>query len=128
VHISLPHLFDPQTEVSRSELESFIGNRLADAGAWDAPRTSDGISVLCEIERTDFVARFCGQIWSIDQTLHTFWLDIERSHDELGWTLYFDSLIDSPRRARNAGYALTRPDEVEWRVTLSGRLKAPFAE
>jgi hypothetical protein len=120
--LSLLRLFDPESEVSRSELESFIGNRLADAGVWDA-RTSDGISLLREIERTDVLARFCGQIWSIDQTLHTFWLDIERLRHELDWTLYFDALIDSPRAARNAGYALARPDEAEWQVTLSGRVK-----
>lgn len=41
----------------------------------------------------------------------------------LDWTLYFDPIEDAPRRARNLVYALSRPDEVDWRVTLSGRIK-----
>lgn len=71
--------------------------------------------------------RLCRQIWEIDQTLHTFWLNVERVDQELQWTLYFDAIIDSPRRARNAGYAPSRAEVVEWRVTSLGKIQAPSA-
>jgi len=118
------NLFDGDEEASRDELALFIGERLTEAGIWESPRVSDGISTLRAVERTHCSVRFCGQIWDIGQTLHTFWLDIEQSNNDLAWTLHFDPLIDSPRRARNIGYALAHPDEVEWRSTLSGRLEA----
>jgi hypothetical protein len=123
----VPHLdfFETNQEISRQELESFIGERLTDAGVWKAPRTSDGISLLREVERAVALVRFCGQIWQIDQTLHTFWLDVERVEQELRWTLYFDPIIDSPRRARNAAYSVTGPEVVEWRVTVSGKIQDP---
>jgi hypothetical protein len=116
------NFFEPNQEISRQELESFIGERLTDASVWEAPRTSDGIRLLREVERTVALMRFCGEIWEIDQTLHTFWLDVERVDQELKWRLYFDTIIDSPRRARNAAYALTRPEDAAWRVTLSGKI------
>jgi hypothetical protein len=62
------------------------------------PRTSDGISLLREVERTFSLVRVCGQIWEISQTRHTFWLDVERVGQELHWTLYFDPCeLRSPR-------------------------------
>jgi len=109
-------------------LDVFIGERLTDAGIWRSARVSDGISAMRTVEKSQSHARFCGQIWDIDQTLHTFWLDIESSNDDVDWTLYFDPVEDSPRHARNLVYALARPDEVDWRVTLSGRLKAAPCE
>ncbi len=114
--------FNGDEETSRDELALFIGKRLTEAGIWESPRVSDGISTLRAVERTQCCVRFCGQIWDIGQTLHTFWLDIEQSNDELAWTLHFDPLVDSPRRARNIGLALADPNEVEWRATLSGKL------
>jgi hypothetical protein len=110
------------------ELDVFIGERLADAAVWRSARVSDGIGVMRTVEKSQSRARFCGQIWDIDQMLHTFWLDIESSNDDIDWTLYFDPIEDAPRRARNLVYALSRPDEVDWRVTLSGRLKVGQSE
>jgi hypothetical protein len=110
------------------ELDVFIGERLADAGVWRSARVSDGISAMRTVEKSQSRARFCGQIWDIDQTLHTFWLDFETSNDDIDWTLYFDPIEDSPRRVRNLFYTLSRPDEVDWRVTLSGRLKVAPSE
>jgi len=110
------------------ELDAFIGERLADAGVWRSARVSDGISALRTLEKNQSRARFCGQIWHIDQTLHTFWLDIESSNDHIDWTLYFDPIEDSPRNARNLVHSLSRPDEVDWRVTLSGRLRVAANE
>jgi hypothetical protein len=81
------------------------------------------IYLLREVERTVALVRFCGQVWDIDQTLHTFRLDVERVDQELQWRLHFDPIIDSRRRTRNAAYALTGPEVVEWRVTLSGKSK-----
>jgi hypothetical protein len=110
------------------ELDAFIGERLADAGVWRPARVSDGISALRTVEQSQSRARFCGQIRDIDETLHTFWLDIESSNDDTNWTLYFDPIEDSPRRARNLVNALSHPDEVDWRGTLSGRLKVAPSE
>ena len=110
------------------ELDVFIGERLADAAVWRSARVSDGIGVMRTVEKSQSRARFCGQIWDIDQMLHTFWLDIESSNDDIDWTLYFDPIEDAPRRARNLVYALSRPDEEDWRVTLSGRLKVGQSE
>lgn len=106
----------------------FIGERLTDAGVWRSARISDGIGAMRTVEKSQSHARFCGQIWDIDQTLRTFWLDFANSNDDIEWTLYFDPIETSPRRARNLVHALARPDEVDWRVTLSGRFRVAPSE
>jgi hypothetical protein len=116
------NFFDAEQEIPGLALEIFIGERLCEAGIWESPRTSDGFHLLREIERTPNHTRLCGQIWEIvHQTLHTFWLDVER-RDDVRWTLYFDTVTSSPRRDRNLAYVLERPEDVEWRVTLTGAI------
>jgi hypothetical protein len=103
-------------------LDWFIGSCLSDGGLWDSPRTSDGIIVERVLERTSNVLRVCGRIWNIEQTLHTFWLEIARDgeQDRFGWFLYFDVAESSARRARNAIDNHAVPDDIEWHARLAG--------
>jgi hypothetical protein len=101
-------------------LDWFVGSCLADAGLWESPRTSDGISNIDRvIERTPDALRVCGRIWNIAQTIHTFWLEIARDNDRFCWFLYFD-IAESSRRARNAVDNQAVPDEIEWVARIAG--------
>jgi hypothetical protein len=107
-------------------LESFIAARLHAAGVWSSPRLSDGIASVRVIERGPDLLRVCGEIWEIDQTRHSFCLDVSRdrgTEDKATWMLFFD--IDttgmSPRRARHALDLLQEPREMPWRITITGR-------
>jgi hypothetical protein len=64
--------------------------------------------------------RVCGRIFEIDQTLHSFWLDMRRGTAGVTWELHFDVVAASPRRERNAIDTFDDPQEIEWRITLSG--------
>lgn len=105
-------------------VEAFVADALADAGVWSSRRASDGIQTLRIVEWVPKRLRVCGKIWSIDQTLHTFWLDADgcATPTSTTWTLYFD--VDetsmTARRAHNILYVLQDPGEVVWRVTLIG--------
>jgi hypothetical protein len=101
-------------------LESFISERLFDANVWESPRTSDGIEQLRIVEREPERLRVCGRIFAIDQTLHCFWLDIERSDGGVTWALYFEAITESPRRERNAIATIVRHQDIVWQVALSG--------
>lgn len=110
----------------REPLESFISHRLHEAGVWSSPRASDGISSYRVVERGPGRVRLCGRIWEIDQTQHSFCLDVEWQEEAQSgaiWRLFFD--IDdtamSPRRARLAIDAIDDPTQVQWRVALTGR-------
>ena len=111
-------------EPGRSDaLDWFVGNCLSDAGIWDSPRTSDGIQAIERVlERGPNVLRVCGRIWDIDQTLHTFWLEIARDDEgeRFGWFLYFDVAESSARRARNALDNYSRADDIAWHAKLTG--------
>jgi hypothetical protein len=96
-------------------LDRFVGTCLTDAGLWESPRTSDGISdIVRVVERSPQRLRVSGRIWSIDQVLHTFWLELQRapSGDDMIWCLYFDIAESSPRRTRNALDDQDRPPGV----------------
>lgn len=104
-------------------LDWFIGSCLTDGGPWASPRTSDGISNVDRVlERGPDVLRVCGRIWNIEQTLHTFWLEIARhgEQDRFGWFLYFDVAESSARRARNALDNHDVPNDIEWHARLAG--------
>lgn len=103
------------------EVERFIGERLFDAGVWEDPGVSDGISYVRVVEHEPERVRLGGLIWEItDQTVHPFWLDLERSDDRVAWALHYDIVASSPRRARDAIHVIDRAGETEWRVTLAG--------
>jgi hypothetical protein len=110
----------------RELLESFISHRLYEAGVWSSPRTSDGVSSYRVVERGPGGMRLCGRIWEIDQTQHSFCVDVEwqeGARPGATWRLFFD--IDdtamSPRRAHLAIDAIDDPTQVQWRVALTGR-------
>jgi hypothetical protein len=116
--------FDPDGDL-RDSLESFVARALFDAGVWPSTRTSDGVASCRVIERTPVRLRVCGRVWAIDQTLHSFWLDVVRAHSApgaLAWTLYFDVDATSvgARRARDAIDAIDDPHDVAWVVRLDG--------
>lgn len=96
-------------------VDAFITTCLCDAELWHC-RESDGLLSLRATLR-DGRVRARGRVWTIDQTLHSFWLDIAPDR----WTLYFD--IDATsigaRRARNALDVIEDPDEVEWRFVCA---------
>jgi hypothetical protein len=118
--LSLDTAADP-----RDAIELFIARALFDAGIWSSPRTSDGIPSYRVLEQGLTRVRVCGQIWQIDQTVHLFWLDIERraAPESSTWTLHFD--IDatsmSARRARQAFDVIQDPADITWVHTLAGR-------
>jgi hypothetical protein len=106
-------------------LEHFVANRLHESGVWSSPRTSDGVSSARVVEDGPDRARIGGRIWTIEQTLHSFWIDAERdraSADRFGWTLYFD--LDpaalTARQLRDAVDVLEDPRQARWRTVLSG--------
>jgi len=103
-------------------LDAFIGHRLFEAKVWASPRTSDGITHLRVVECEPERLRVCGRIFEIDQTLHSFWLDLEREHSGSGvtWALYFD-VAGSPRTQQNAIDTYDDAREIDWRVALAGR-------
>ena len=103
----------------RDALESFVAGALHDGGVWPSPRTSDGVASYRVIERTPVRARVCGQIWSIEQTLHPFWLDLECG-DVVTWTLYFDvdTTVLGPRGTRNLLDSIQEPTEAPWARTI----------
>jgi hypothetical protein len=104
-------------------LDRFVSTCLADAGLWESPRTSDGVSEIVRVVETSRDRlRVCGRIWSIDQVRHTFWLELQReaAGDEMTWFLYFDVAESSPRRTRNALDDHDRPEDIHWFATLAG--------
>lgn len=103
-------------------LDLFISHRLFEAGVWKSPRTSDGITRVRVVESEPERMSICGRIYSIDQELHSFWLDLERDAlgDFVSWALFFDVVADSPRRARDAIDCYDHANEIDWRVTLTG--------
>jgi len=103
-------------------LDWFIGSCLYDGGIWQSPRTSDGIHSIRVLEHASDELRVCGRIWEIDQSLHTFWLELKRDGDgdRFAWFLYFDVIETSARRARNAHDSHDKPEDVEWRAKVVG--------
>src|SRR5262249_36011168 len=79
-------------------LDLFVSHRLFEADVWESPRTSDGIPHLRIVESAPERMRLCGRIYTIDQVLHSFWLDLEREPDgsAVSWALFFDVVADSP--------------------------------
>jgi hypothetical protein len=108
-------------------LDWFIGSCLCEGGIWESPRTSDGINAIERVlERGPAALRVAGRIWEIDQSLHTFWLELKRNDgsDRFAWSLYFDVIETSARRARNALSSHEDAEEIEWRAKLMGQATA----
>jgi hypothetical protein len=127
---SLRSLLIPPDDDQHEKLEAFIGAQLAQNSIWSSPRCSDGVSscfVVADIESRLCV---CGRIWEIDdQTLHTFWLEVEAEPTTpscVSWTLRYDAKATSSkaRRLAETPGAMDRPDQLEWRHTLTGSAAA----
>jgi len=103
-------------------LDWFVASCLSEGGIWDRPRASDGITALRVFERARDSLRVAGQIWTIDQSIHVFWLELVREHgsDRFRWVLYFDAIEPTARRARDALHNYEGPEEAEWRAKLVG--------
>jgi hypothetical protein len=52
--------------------------------------------------------------------LYTFRLEIGRDVERITWSLYFDVIETSRRRAFNAVHNHDRPEDIEWRARLTG--------
>jgi hypothetical protein len=107
---------------STDALDLFISHRLFEAGVWQSPRTSDGIVQLRIVESAPQRIRVSGRIYSIDQALHSFWLNIERASrgNAVSWALFFDVVAGSPRCEMNVIDLYDEASQIDWRVTLAG--------
>lgn len=105
-------------------LDLFVGQCLTSGGVWTHPRTSDGIPNIDRVlDRGADGIGVCARIYEIDdQSLHTFWLEIKRdaATERIQWWLYFDIIASSHRRAQDAILNADRPEDINWRATLSG--------
>ena len=103
MEVDLRGVFSNERE-SIDALDLFVSDRLFEAGVWESPRTSDGIVQVRIVESEPERMSIGGRIYSIDQELHSFWLDLEREAvgSSVRWALFFDVVADSARRARDA--------------------------
>jgi hypothetical protein len=120
----LPELFS-RVPWRTDALDLFVGQCLTSAGVWTHPRTSDGIPSIDRVfDRGPDGIGVCARIYEIDdQSLHTFWLEIKRdaAAGQILWSLYFDVIEASKRRAQNAVQNHDRAEDINWRATLSGK-------
>jgi len=107
----------------QAALDWFIGSCLYEANVWESPRTSDGLhSIARVLERGPDCLNVCGRIWTIDQTIHAFWLQVRRdgTDDRYSWFLAFEVAYASSRKAENALDNHDRPEDIEWHARISG--------
>lgn len=105
-------------------IEAFVSTAMFEGAVWPSPRTSDGISVVRALERTSEQLRLRGFIFEADQTDHYFWLELHTRGDRVRWSLFYDVIATSPRRARNAFDMAGRPEDIAWQVRLTGEAEA----
>lgn len=91
---------------------------------WHSPRVSDGVGHVHVRARSSTHLDCTGRIWAISDgpcnTLHAFWLIIDRRRTGFTWRLRFD-LDDTQRRARmytESIEAVDDPSTLRWRHTL----------
>lgn len=118
----LRKLFPDPSEANEA-LDRFIADRLYEAGVWDSPRHADGVVYVRVLEHERDRLRLNGRLYTIDQKLHAFWLDIHTVETEVDWALHYDVIASSPRRARNAIDLHDRASDIEWEIQLLGRVK-----
>ncbi len=126
----LEAVFDlDSTENPHRVLEDIVTRVLYRRDVWEWG-ASDGLVSYRVTEHSPTRVRLRGKIIEITkQTLHAFWLDVDRDDaapGRLHWTLYFD--IDptglSERRVRNLIDAIDEPGQIAWRTTLRGSEEA----
>ena len=129
MHENLSHRLLPKSADRRAQaaaLEAFISKVLVDAGLWDA-WMADGVRDFRVVEDGPARARICGELRTIDQTLHVFFVDVSATEHAgiLDWSLFHD-LQAGPRRTRNAVYLIDSPDQDAWAAKFSGHWSTPF--
>jgi hypothetical protein len=105
------------------EVEALIAQALVDGGVWETARTSDSLARCRVMARDAERVRLLGRIWTIDQTEHTFWLDLERGG---AWRLWYE--LDralSERRRRDAHDLVTAPEQIAWEHVFEGVTRRP---
>jgi hypothetical protein len=112
---------EARSSASRRRLDDFVERLVRE----DPHFNSDGISFWRVVERGATRLRIAGNIWHIAQTIHAFWLDLERQapgSDELHYSFYFDVVPGpgSPRRIDLVAESIDYADEAEWRVVATG--------
>ena len=120
VELDLRSLFSLEPSETHA-LEAFIASRLFEQGVWESRRVSDGVEHARAVEWSAERVRVCGRIYEIDQTLRSFWLDLERTPSgNVAWALHFDVVADSRGHARNAIDIHDRAEGIDWCVDLAG--------
>jgi len=120
VSVDLRTVFELEVRPDAYKLETFISDRLFEAGAWGADNCPDGIVHIRVLETEPDRLRLCGRLVEINGKLHPFWLELE-SGIAVTWSLYFDVVATTPRRARDAIDVFDRASDIEWQVSLSGK-------
>jgi hypothetical protein len=116
----------PEEGAAAYKLEVFIADALHRADIWDSWSASDGVEFCRVVECNPTRVRLSGRIYEISsQTVHTFWLDLERDvgrPEQVNWTLYFDIIPGfwSPRRISMAAEVIDVPEQAEWQFALKG--------
>jgi hypothetical protein len=115
--LSVDHPWD-----ARDAIEGFMLVRLARTRSW-----SDGISEVRAPRREPDHVLITGRIWSLDDQIeHEYCLELRYVDDltRIAWRLRIDVDAEasrlSPRRARNAIYVISSPDDVEWKIAIDG--------
>src|SRR5678815_2282211 len=78
VPADLRTLFELEPSPDAYKLETFISDRLFEAGVWGANNCPDGIVHIRVLEAEPDRLRLCGRLFEINQELHPFWLELER--------------------------------------------------
>jgi hypothetical protein len=123
VPVDLRTLFELEPGPQGHRLETFISDRLFEAGAWGANNCPDGVVHIRVLESEPDRLRLCGRLFEINGQLHPFWLELEQpaSGTAVTWSLYVDVVATTPRRARDAIDLFDRASAIEWIVALSGK-------
>jgi len=120
VPADLRTLFELEVSPAAHKLETFISDRLFEAGAWGANNCPDGVVHIRLLETEPDRLRLCGRLIEINGQLHPFWLELE-SGPAVTWSLYFDVVATTARRSRDAIDLFDRASDIEWLVVLSGK-------
>jgi hypothetical protein len=118
-------LLVPRADAAPEALELFIARVLHRGGVWEHPRRSDGIEGWRAVERSPSLLRLGGRIFEIDQSLHTFWLELEAGIGaaSVQWRLYFDVVGRPFQRVADALDVLDSAEQADWRLALAGTAK-----
>jgi hypothetical protein len=122
-------IFQPLDRKAWDRIDILVGHILTYCNVWDSPRNSDGIVWCDAIDDSSEGYRLRGRIWTIDQTLHQFWLDLNwqsLEKPEFRWSLYFEVQPSNkiPKRHMESTIEIIRtPESADWQFHFSGLAK-----